>query len=187
MRLNLPPLSNVESRFILKILNAPEEVKAGRKPIEIAEELDREFVRQQKRMSRGKLWGAIETDEKKTRDIVAQWTSARNTLGYVFERRDPEGFFLFLPPIGLPSKLAMIMLRKPDDLADWFVARAVANRQNRRFVKCARCGRFGLRRRARKSSQYCSEKCQREENRQQIKNRASQPREFVPVRSPGRD
>ncbi len=178
MRLFFTPLSDVDVKFMLQIANAD---KDTRNDIAIASELDRHFCRMQKQLSRRKLTGQTATDDKKTRKVVTDWVTARRSLVWVLDGRNlkEEGFFCRIPPVGLPSKTTTLMLGSPIDAVDWLIACAVANSQHRHFVKCARCDRWGFRKRGGQKIKYCSAQCQAEENREQVKNATPEPKSFT--------
>ncbi len=180
VRLDIPPLTEDELLFVLRVLN----LRLDNRSISISStaSLDRMAVRMQKKLCRGKLLGATETDDKKTRHIVSDWRDARESLSWVIDNsRSKDGFFLHLPPIGLPARHTTIWIRNPTDLMNWLLARAIGNRQHLRFVKCVRCKKFGLRKRGRKDSVYCSHSCQLAANKEQLATRSETPEhEIVP-------
>jgi hypothetical protein len=76
------------------------------------------------------------------------------------EFRSKRGMFCPIPPVSLPLKNPMVIVRSRSDFVDWLFAGAVANSQWLLFVKGRLCGKVNLRRRARVEFLYCTEKCQ---------------------------
>jgi|GEM_PF-2632705 len=160
MRITLEPLKKAELQFVLDVLNA----SAGRDSATRLRDLDAAGMKFSEKALRGKLaiepwhYGKIPSDHQ----IVIQCSAAQRSIAsVVVEQRSLGGFFFDLR-IGLPAHKPPVILTDLSDLANWLLARAVANKQHLRFVKCMRedCGKFGLRRRARADSRYCSRSCQ---------------------------
>jgi hypothetical protein len=90
------------------------------------------------------------------------WIDAgQDGITAISQGRKGPGVFCPIPPISLPLKNPMVIVSSRSQFFDWLFARAVANSQWLRFVKCRFCGRVGLRHRAKAENAYCSGKCQR--------------------------
>ena len=186
MRITLPPLKRTELQLLLDILNA----KTGRKdpaaPLIELEQKARAYMADPRngiemvKERWGRAWGDL--DELKTHtQLHRRWEEARQPLeSAIVDQRHKTGFFLPLPQLGLPSKKPLARIFLPVDLSCWLLARAVANRQHWRLVKCALCPKFGLRARAKRDARYCSERCQRLANVEQMKKKYAD--EFSPLR-----
>lgn len=161
MRITLEPLKKAELRFVLDVLNTPTNRDSVTKRLR---ELDAAGMKFSEKALRGKLanepwhYGKIPSDGQ----IVVQCSAAQRSIASIVVGQREIGGFFFTLTIGLPARKPPVILTDLSDLANWLLARAVANRQHLRFVKCVRedCGKFGLRRRARADSKYCSRACQ---------------------------
>jgi hypothetical protein len=165
MRLALTPLTTANLAFARDILNTDTKTKGiGRFAA-----LEKKGAAFSARSARGKLQGSAwrNGEDMDPALLKKQWRGAQEIFeAAVVSGRRLRGFFLHLPAIGLPMKTPAVLIHDPADLANWLLARAVANRQHLRLVKCTRatCGKFGLRTRARKESLYCSAECQSKAN-----------------------
>jgi len=181
MRMVLKPLAHGEFRLVLEILNTATDDRAGTGPLAALEKKCVEFA---SKSIRHKVSGSVwrQPDDIPARALKRQWQDARRIWEEVIvgeDRRSLKGFFLHLPAIGLPMKIPVPLLHDPNDLANWLLARAIANRQHLRVVKCARCHKFGVRRRGRAQSRYCSAACQQQATIEKAKahkpRRSSEP------------
>lgn len=178
MRITLAPLSKKELDFVLEILNLETHKPEGPKALANIEGKTAEYsVRAYgKYLPRGtKVWVNADGDEP-LHSLRNRWALAQQTFhSAIVDQRNRSGLFCHLPAIGLPVVKPPALIRDPEDLSLWLVARAVANGQHRLFVKCARkeCGRFGRRKRARASSRYCSEECRMIENARRAAERTN--------------
>ena len=177
MRLTIKPLSSSELKWILAILNAPANVGA----LSTLETQAREYSIKAfgKYLKDSRVWR--NGDEAPNHVLRNEWDSARAIFAKVISRPDERkksGFFFELPRIGLPAQNPPVILQKPDDLMTWLLARAVANKQHLRFVRCAfaECGKFGLRERGREDARFCSIACQIKENTKRALRRSQKSR-----------
>jgi hypothetical protein len=176
VRIILSPLSHKEMLFCLELLNsAKAETKVtGRRPpfVSVSESQSFETVsdRLRRTYERGKVSAALRPrgwyfgKNAKERFPINAWSFARLPLvSAVLDFRKQPASFVYLPPIAVPMHYPPVMINEPLDLVNWLVARGMANRQLKRFVKCAReeCEKFGMRRRGKSDARFCSEDCQR--------------------------
>ncbi len=177
MMVNLPKLSPAELRLALDILNAKVLETDGKVTGPSTLDLDRRgaaYANAEAR--RAKILPPWKTGWKHIAGLRGEWERARrrfeSDLAFA-RRRSPEGVIVQLPPIGLPSKNPPARINYSGSLVAWLFARALANRQALRFVKCARpeCGKWALRKRARRDARFCSADCQTKANAEHIKQR----------------
>lgn len=146
------------------------QIRAIRKKIKNYIDRSEYIVRGVRETSRD--WGKGVAREQKRepleRQLRAEWKTIREPLLQVIvEERDRPGFYCHLPRIALPQKKHQVVIFGPVDLVQWLVARAVANWQHLRFVKCQWCNWFKYRIRATIDMHYCSKECQEEANHHQ--------------------
>jgi len=172
--MKIPPLTPNELKLLLNVLRAanpdPRE-KFSKGQLWALETGVRNYVKN----SRGRviinprelIWG----EKGKTPEtfLRGRWSEAGSRfLGSIVSHRDKLGFYCPMPAIGLPSHTPAVFVHNRDQFVDWFVARAVANRQWLRFVKCQDCHKVGLRHRGKKESKYCNEDCQKKASLAQL-------------------
>lgn len=181
MRMIVPALSQKESAFVLALLNsAGAQVSDGKSVPTVSdkdgEAFDKIAERLRRQYERGKVsdlirprgsYFVIKPSERTARERSKQWGIARFPLtNAVVNLRNRPGNFVHVLIVGVPAHRPPVMINNPIDLVNWLIARAMANRQLKRFVKCSRdgCGKFGMRARAKKDARFCSEECQRHFN-----------------------
>ncbi len=99
-----------------------------------------------------------------------RWRKAQDILrAAIVEGRTSQGLLCHLPPVGLPANELVACIRTPEDFVEVLVARLVATGERFRIVRCARCAKFAIRRRARRDSRYCSALCQRQDNLERLR------------------
>jgi hypothetical protein len=194
MRITILPLSQKELRFVIGVLNLKTEKGSGIPPMIKAESEARRYSKSALRGTsiRTQIWresyifGEKEPDEEKLWKLRKEWSEARDYLrNAIFDERHKKGMWMELPPIALPMDKPAVAIRYPMDIAVWLLSKAVANRQRRYFVKCALCGRFGLRQRG--TAKYCSEDCRLQANREATyKRQGSDFSEYLLKQSSGR-
>jgi hypothetical protein len=149
------------SRFLSKsaFVSPQEAIWLDRKSARLKRAYERGKVRE--KMRRTGAWFA-NSGKHSISGMQQEWTIARvRLLDAVVTFRDTSANFIQWPSIvGLPAHHPAVLVNDPCDLVGWMTARGMANEQLKRFVKCARCGKFGLRRRAKKDAKFCSLECQ---------------------------
>lgn len=175
------PLRNKErqlSRCIMQEMKVPlkelkneyaplSQIRAIRKKIKHYMDRSEYIVRGVMETSKG--FGKGVTREQKRepleRQLRAEWKKIREPLlQIIVDERSRRGFYCSLPRIALPQKKHQVVIFGPVALVQWLVARAVANWQHLRFVKCQWCNLFKYRLRASVDTHYCSKECQEEAN-----------------------
>lgn len=177
MMVNLSKLSRAELRLALDILNAKVLKRDGKITGPSTLDLDRRGAGYANAEARqAKISPPWKRGRKHIRGLRGEWERARRKFetDLAFARwRSPERVIVQLPPIALPSKNPPARISWAGDLVAWLFARALANRQALRFVKCARpeCRKWALRKRARRDARFCSADCQAKANAEHIKQR----------------
>jgi hypothetical protein len=172
LRITLLPLSQTELRLIVQIMNLQTDKDSDSAPMMTVENRGRAYSQKALHGTsvKTKIWRESyvfeekDSDEEKRWKLQKEWGQARDYLkDAILNHRHKKGMWIEgLPPIALPVDKPPVAIRYPIDLAVWLLARAVANRQRRYFVKCALCGKFGLRQRG--TAKYCSEDCRLQAN-----------------------
>ena len=164
MIMKITPLSASELRLLLgalKAANASEKVSDSE--LMAFEKKALKYIADRRR-NRIALAARHVWDNTEKMDLAVQrkiWIEAgKDCVRGISEFRSKRGMFCPIPPVSLPLKNPMVIVRSRSDFVDWLFARAVANSQWLLFVKCRLCGKVNLRRRARVESLYCTEKCQ---------------------------
>jgi hypothetical protein len=172
MRITLLPLSKRELQSVVAILNLKTEKDSSTAPMMKVENDARKYSRAALRGTsvQAQIWrqayifGKKDSQDERRWKLQKEWTQARDYLNHaIFDHRHKKGMWIEeLPPIALPAEKPPVAIRYPIDIAVWLLARAVANRQRRYFVKCALCKRFALRERG--TAKYCNKDCQLQAN-----------------------
>ena len=101
--------------------------------------------------------------------LLNRWNDARRALeSVIVENRHLQRTYCHLPPVALPGKKPQFLIRNPDDLTCWLLARMLAGHQWSAIVKCTRCDCFGAHKRARPGMKYCGQECLADENRDSV-------------------
>lgn len=185
MKLTLSELSPKEMQLILEILNADTTSDSKLAKLKKLQGKCDAFMRRTKRIVVGSVQAfqsqAANVSASKKKEILAnrlraKWRDAKAPLRQVIaDKRDEPGFYCWLPPILLPAKEPIVLIYRLRDLVYWFLARAVANRQHLLFVRCQHCEKFGLRKRGRQDTKYCSSACQLNANLDQKAKKYTDP------------
>jgi hypothetical protein len=172
MRITLLPLSKRELRLLVAILNLKTEKNSESAPMMKVENNARQYSRVALRGTsiKTEIWrqayifGTKDSEDELRWKLQKEWNQARDYLqNAIFDQRHKKGMWIEeLPPIALPADKPPVAIRYPIDIAVWLLARAVANRQRRYFVKCALCKSFALRERG--TARYCSTDCRLQAN-----------------------
>lgn len=160
MKIEIPRLEEDELLLMLEILKADTGLRAPVRPLVKLQKKVLAYLKRNAQTIRGERWAFswISLPPKKMNEkaLTNSWRRAQDPLRQViFEQRDKRLWACWIPQIVLPSKKAKVVISRPEDLAQWFLARAVENGQHLRFVKCKLCNKFGLRGRAKLSLKYC--------------------------------
>jgi hypothetical protein len=171
MVLNIAPLSKAELKLLLSILRVanPDE-KTSAEELLKAEKSARNYIRNPRgrvRLVSRHIWGDP-TNIKDTalRELWAQACSL--CINWVIQVRSEGGGYFPFPMVLLPSRDQRVAINSREQFVEWMFARAIANGQWLRFVKCELCGKIALRDRARSENRYCTTVHQKVANLEQM-------------------
>lgn len=171
MKIALKPLDREEMKLVRDILSTPTNLTDSFAPITKLEVRAHRYSRRacggtglgQKLQSEAWRFNYSRQLKQPSEDLKIQllkreWAAAKETLSSVFEDRGKRGKWIpYIPKLALPSRTPKVLICTPMDLAVWLLARATANGQLGKFVRCAMCRKVAIRSRAK----YCSSACQR--------------------------
>lgn len=162
MKIEIPKLQEDELLLMLEILKADTGLQAPVRPLVKLQKKTLAYIKRNTNTMKGERWAfswiSLQPKNMNERALTNSWRRAQNPLRQVIdEQRDVRLWGCWIPQIALPAKKAKVVISRPEDLAQWFLARAVQNRQHLRFVKCKQCRKFGLRIRAKLNLKYCKD------------------------------
>ena len=160
MKIEISRLEEDDLLLMLKILNADTNLHANVRPLVWLEKKVLAYVKQNPTTRRGERrlssWSNLSPEETNERALRNNWKRAQDPIRQVvMEERKKRSWACWIPQIVLPAKKAKVVISRPEDLSQWFIARAVQNGQHLRFIRCEQCNKFGLRDRPRLKMKWC--------------------------------